>query len=399
MAVQQINPMSQLNLNNTEIALAYKSDKELKQSYWLFKLMSYPWLVKLGSKLAVLSFKLRLPIKAIVKNTIYKQFCGGETIQETMKVIHKLGEFNIKTILDYGVEGKSNEEEFDKSAQHLIETLEYAIKDSNIHIISSKLTGLFRSSLLEKITSGESLTQKEKEEFERGKQRIRNICEAAHKAGIFVHIDAEESWLQGAIDDLAWELSAEFNKGIPTVINALQMYRKDRYDFLQRSLEHARENNYLCAVKLVRGAYMEKERARAGERGYPSPICETLQDTHDSYNKALEFCLDHIDEMYVSNATHNEYSCELMAKLMADRNIPKDHPWTATAQLIGMSDNISFVMAEEGYNVEKYVPYGPVKHVVPYLIRRTQENTSVGGQMSRELRMIKTEMERRKLLK
>jgi proline dehydrogenase len=391
--------MSQLNLNNTEVALAYKSDKELRQSYWLFKLMSYPALVKIGSKMAVLAFKLRLPIKPIVKNTIYKQFCGGETIDETMKVIHKLGEFNIKTILDYGVEGKSNEHEFDKSAQQLIETLEYAINDSNIHIISSKLTGLFRSGLLEKITKGGDLTQKEKAEYERGKKRIWDICDAAYKAGIYVHIDAEESWLQGAIDDLAWELSAEFNKGVPTVINALQMYRTDRLDFLKRSLEHARENKYLCAVKLVRGAYMEKERARAAERGYPDPICKTLQDTHDSYNKGLEFCLDHIDEMYVSNATHNEYSCELMTKLMAERKIDKDHPWTATAQLIGMSDNISFVMANAGYNVEKYIPYGPVKHVVPYLIRRTQENTSVGGQMSRELKLIQTEMRRRGLIK
>lgn len=390
--------MSQLNLNNTEIALAYKSNKELKQSYWLFKMMSYPSLVKVGSKMAMLAFKLRLPIKSIVKNTVYKQFCGGETIEECLKVIHKLGEFNIKTILDYGVEGKSNEEEFDKSAKHLIETLNYAIEDQNIHIISSKLTGLFRSALLEKITSGEQINEEEKAEFERGKQRIWNICEAAHKAGIYVHIDAEESWLQGAIDDLAWELSAEFNKGVPTVINALQMYRKDRLDFLKRSLEHARENNYLCAVKLVRGAYMEKERKRASEKGYPSPICDTLQDTHTSYNTGLEFCLDHIDELYLSNATHNEYSCNYLAQMMEEKKIAKNNPRIVTAQLIGMSDNISFVMAEAGYNVEKYVPYGPVKHVVPYLIRRTQENTSVGGAMSRELLLIQTEMKRRKLL-
>jgi len=350
--------MSQLNLNNTEIALAYKSDKELKQSYWLFKMMSYPWLVRVGSKMAVLAFKLGLPIKSIVKGTIFKQFCGGETI-----------------------------------------ALQYAIEDSNVHIISSKLTGLFRSALLEKITSGTELDENEKAEFDRGKQRIWNICEAAHKEGIFVHIDAEESWLQGAIDDLTWELSAEFNKGVPTVINALQMYRKDRFDFLKNSLEHARKNNYLCAVKLVRGAYMEKERARAEEMGYPSPICDTLEDTHSSYNRGLEFCVDHIDEMYVSNATHNEESCEYLTQLMEDRKIPKDHPWIATAQLIGMSDNISFVMANAGYNVEKYVPFGPVKHVVPYLIRRTQENTSVGGQMSRELKMIQTEVKRRKLIK
>jgi proline dehydrogenase len=391
--------MSQLKLNDTEIALAYKSDSELKQSYLLFKMMSYPSLVKWGSKMAMLAFKLRLPIKYLVKNTIYKQFCGGETIEESLKVIHKLGEFNIKTILDYGVEGKSNEDEFDKSAQHLIETLEYAIQEKDIHIISSKQTGLFRSKLLEKITAGGKLTEKEQAEYERGKQRIWTICEAAHKAGIYVHIDAEESWLQGAIDDLVWELSAEFNKGVPTVINALQMYRTDRLDFMKRSLEHARENGYLCAVKLVRGAYMEKERRRAEDKGYPSPIWNTIEETHKSYNDGLEYGLDHIDEMYLSNATHNEDSCELLSKMMAEKNIPNNHPRIVTAQLIGMSDNISFVMANAGYNVEKYVPYGPVKHVVPYLIRRTQENTSVGGQMSRELKMIHTEMKRRKMLK
>ena len=390
--------MDPLMLNNTEIAFAYKSDRELRQSYWLFKMMSYPALVRIGSRMAMLSFRLHLPIKPLVKKTIYKQFCGGETIEECKKVIHKLGEFNIKTILDYGVEGKSNEEEFDRSAQHLIETLQFAIEDQHIHIISSKLSGLFRSTLLAKITAGQKLTDKESSEFDRGKQRIRNICAAAHKAGIYVHIDAEESWIQGAIDDLVWELSKEFNNGVPTVINALQMYRTDRMDFLQRSLDHARENNYLCAVKLVRGAYMEKERARAAEKGYPSPIWGTIEETHNCYNKGLSFCLDHIDELYLSNATHNEYSCQYLAKMMAERGIPKDHPRIATAQLIGMSDNISFVMAQAGYNVEKYIPYGPVKHVVPYLIRRTQENTSVGGQMSRELMLIQTEMKRRSLI-
>ncbi|HAQ39328.1 MAG TPA: proline dehydrogenase, partial [Saprospirales bacterium] len=227
--------------NNTEIAFAYKSNRELRESYWLFKLMNHASLVKLGTNMAMTALNWHLPIKGIVKRTIYRQFCGGETIEECNRLIKKLGEFNIKTILDYGVEAKSNEEEFDKSAEYLIKTLHYAIQDDNIHIISSKLTGLFRSALLEKMTAGASLTEAEQQEYERGKKRIWNICEAANRANIYVHIDAEESWLQGAIDELALELSAEFNKGVPTVINALQMYRKDRIDFLKRSLEHARE--------------------------------------------------------------------------------------------------------------------------------------------------------------
>ncbi len=390
--------MEPLKLNNTEIAFAYKSNRELRESYWLFKLMNNASLVKIGTNAAMMALNWHLPIKGIVKRTIYKQFCGGETIEECNKLIRKLGEFNIKTILDYGVEAKSNEEEFDKSAEYLIKTLNYAIQDENIHIISSKLTGLFRSGLLEKITAGEKLTQEEEQEYERGKKRIWNICDAANRAHIYVHIDAEESWLQGAIDDLALELSAEFNKGVPTVINALQMYRTDRMDFLKRSLQHARDHKYLCAVKLVRGAYMEKERARAAARAYPSPIFDTIEGTHASYNAGLEFCLDHIDEIYLSNATHNEQSCQLLARLMEEKGIPKNHPRIVTAQLIGMSDNISFGMAKAGYNIEKYVPYGPVKHVLPYLIRRTQENTSVGGQMSREFNLIRSEMKRRGLL-
>jgi proline dehydrogenase len=390
--------MEPLKLNNTEIAFAYKSNRELRESYWLFKLMNHASLVKIGTNAAMMALNWHLPIKGIVKRTIYKQFCGGETIEECNKLIRKLGEFNIKTILDYGVEAKSNEEEFDKSAEYLIKTLNYAIQDENIHIISSKLTGLFRSGLLEKITAGEKLTTEEEQEFERGKKRIWDICDAANRANIYVHIDAEESWLQGAIDDLALELSAEFNKGVPTVINALQMYRTDRIDFLKKSLQHARDHKYLCAVKLVRGAYMEKERARAAARGYASPIFDTIEGTHASYNAGLEFCLDHIDEMYLSNATHNEQSCQLLAQLMEEKGIPKNNPRIVTAQLIGMSDNISFGMAKAGYNIEKYVPYGPVKHVLPYLIRRTQENTSVGGQMSREFNLIRSEMKRRGLI-
>lgn len=390
--------MDPLKLNNTEIAFAYKSNRELRESYWLFKLMNNASLVKIGTNAAMMALNWHLPIKGIVKRTIYKQFCGGETIDECNKLIRKLGEFNIKTILDYGVEAKSNEDEFDKSAEYLIKTLNYAIQDENIHIISSKLTGLFRSALLEKITAGEKLTSGEEAEYERGKKRIWNICDAANRANIYVHIDAEESWLQGAIDDLALELSAEFNKGVPTVINALQMYRTDRIEFLKKSLQHARDHKYLCAVKLVRGAYMEKERARAAAKGYPSPIFDTIEGTHASYNAGLEFCLDHIDEMYLSNATHNEQSCQLLAQLMEEKGIPKNNPRIVTAQLIGMSDNISFGMAKAGYNVEKYVPYGPVKHVLPYLIRRTQENTSVGGQMSREFNLIRSEMKRRGLI-
>ncbi len=388
-------PAVSLPFEDTALAFAHKSNQELRKSHLLFSLMNNPKLVSVGARLAEWAFRMRLPVNWLVKNTIYQQFCGGETIDEVKAVIENLGRHHIKTILDYGVEGKATEADFERTATRLQETLEYAATDRYIHIVSMKLSGLFRFALLEKVTRMEDLDAAENAEWARGLNRLGRICRAAHDAGIFIHLDAEHSWIQGAIDHVAWIMSERYNKEQPIVINAVQMYRKDRLAFLEASLEHAQEHGYLCAVKLVRGAYMEKERARAALMGYPDPIHDTLQDTHNAYNKALEFCIGHIADMYVCNATHNEYSCRLQAELMARYNLPPDHPRTATAQLYGMSDNISYVMAKAGYNVEKYLPYGPVPEVIPYLIRRTRENTSAGGQMSRELSMIRMEMKRR----
>ena len=393
--LDQIKTGAHPDFENTAIAFADRTDAELKRAHWLFTLMNNPSLVKIGGRLANLAFSLRLPVAPLVRGTIYRQFCGGETIDEVRKVIHRLGAHGIKTILDYGVEGKETEEDFERTADYLAQTLNYAAADDDIHIISTKLSGLFRFEVLEKVSRGDDLSAAEREEWERGRLRVDKICEAAFQAGIFIHIDAEESWIQEAIDQIAWDMSARYNRSKPTVINAVQLYRKDRLPFLRDSLTHARENNYLCAVKLVRGAYMEKERARAEARGYPSPIHDTLQDTHAAYNEGLAFCLDHLDELYVCNATHNEKSVRLQVQWMAERGIPVDHPHVATAQLYGMGDHLSYNMARAGYNVEKYLPYGPVREVIPYLIRRTQENTSVGGQMSRELALLRRELERR----
>ena len=388
--------MPKVDFSDTQIAFADKSDAALKRSHLLFSLMNYPFLVKIGTRLATLALQLRLPVEGLVKATIYRQFCGGENIEEARSVIDKLGESGIKTILDYGVEGKESEADFDRTAAYLSQTLEYAREDEDIHIISTKLSGLFRFGLLEKVTMGEPLTKAEAEEYERGKARVGRICKAAFESGIGIHIDAEHSWIQGAVDEIAWEMSRQYNKGIPTVINAVQLYRKDRLQFLQDSLQHARDNGYLCAVKLVRGAYMEKERERARAMDYPSPIHESLEETHRAYNEGLQFCIGHIGEVYVCNATHNEESCRLQTELMEARGLEPGHPMVATAQLYGMSDNLSYNMAEAGFNVEKYLPYGPVREVLPYLIRRTQENTSVEGQMSRELNLIRKELQRRR---
>lgn len=387
-----------LPFEDTSLAFAHKRNWALLKSNFLFTLMNQTLLVDAGAKIAEWAFRHKLPVKWIVRHTIYPQFCGGESLEEVSTVIQTLGKHHIKTILDYGVEAKASEADFEKTADHLQQTLEYARTNRYIHILSMKLSGLFRFELLEKVGRNEQLSPEEQAAWERGITRVDRICSTARNSGIFMHIDAEQSWIQGAIDRIAWMMSERYNQKQPTVINAVQMYRKDRLAFLEASLEHALENGYLCAVKLVRGAYMEKERARAVALGYPDPIHETIDETHRAYNLALEFCVRHIKDMYCCNATHNEESCRLQAHLMSVCGLPPNHPHIATAQLYGMSDNISYIMANAGYNVEKYLPYGPVAEVIPYLIRRTRENTSSGGQMSRELNRIRAELRRRGIL-
>jgi len=384
------------NFENTEVAFSYLSDKELQNAYQIFKGMSYASLVNIGSNATLLALKLHLPIKSILKNTVYKHFCGGETIPEVKNVVEKLSTYGINVILNFGVEGKHTEEEFEKTAKSLHKTLEYAVQNENINTISCKPSGLIEHDLLQKLTSRQELSEAENIRFEKGKTRLRNLVKAASEKKINLHLDAEETWIQGAIDDLAFELSTEFNKEFPTVINGVQLYIKDKLEFLKTSLEHAKKHNYIPAVKLVRGAYLEKERARALEMGYPSPICETIEETHNNYNAGLKYCVENIDIFHLSNATHNEYSCEYLAQLMKEHNLPANHPRIVSSQLKGMSDNITFSMAKAGYNVQKYIPYGPVKQVIPYLIRRAQENTSVEGQTTRELELIKKEIKRRK---
>lgn len=386
------------SFENTEVAFAYMTDEELKNAYRIFKFMNNPTLVKAGSKALLLALRLHLPVKPVVKKTIYRHFCGGETLQEVNEVVGRLDKFDINVILNYGVEGKHSEEEFDKTARALHKTLGYAIQSKNIDTISCKPSGLIDPVLLEKVTAGTPLTPEEKESFDRGKERIRTLVKKAYENRISVHLDAEETWIQGAIDTLAWQLSREFNRDFPTVINGVQLYLKNKLDFLKASMQDARKNNYIAAVKLVRGAYMEKERKRAEEMGYPSPICDTIEETHANYNAGLKFCVENIDVFHLSNATHNEDSCIYLTELMEQHGLPENHPRIVSSQLKGMSDNITFVMAKAGYNVQKYIPYGPVKQVIPYLLRRAQENTSVEGQSSRELRLIKKEMQRRGLL-
>ncbi len=383
-----------VSFDNTANAFTAKSDAELNQSYWLFKLIGNPFLVKTGAIFAPLT--LKLGFKGLIKKTIFKQFVGGENINDCSRTISALGKFNIGTILDYSVEGKESESDFDHCCKETIETIHRAKSDKNIPFCVFKVTGLARFALLEKVSLCHSLASTEIDEWNRVETRVNNICSTAYESGVPLFIDAEESWIQGAIDQLADVNMARYNKERAIVYNTYQLYRHDRFAVLISSFEKAKLKGYHIGAKLVRGAYMEKERLRAQEHNYPSPIQSSKEKTDEDYNKALEFCISNIDRFGICAGTHNEKSSLKLVELLKQNNIsPTDHR-VYFSQLLGMSDHISYNLALAGYNVAKYVPYGPVNEVLPYLIRRAQENTSVKGQTGRELSLIIKEKKRRK---
>ena len=387
--------MSKVSFENTEIAFKAKSTSDLQKSYWLFKLVGNNVLVKLGPTLLNVAFFLRLPIKSIIKNTIFEQFCGGESIMDCEERIQSLAKYNVQTILDYSVEGESSKENFDLTANEIIKTIERAKGDENIPFAVFKTSGLARIELLEKISSNISLNENEKREFELLKDRVKIICQKAYDLDVRIFIDAEESWIQNTIDDLATSMMRKYNSEKAIVYNTLQMYRWDRIAFLKQSYADAENGNYYLGLKIVRGAYMEKERERAEKLGYSSPIQKDKISCDKDYDLALAYCINHIDKISLCAGTHNEESSLKLIDLMRENNILKDDKRVYFSQLLGMSDHISFNLADEGYNVVKYMPYGPVKLVMPYLIRRAQENTSISGQTGRELSLIIKEKVRR----
>lgn len=384
-----------LSFENTAIAFESKTDKALKKADFLFSSIGKPWLVKLGATATPLALKLGLPIQGLIRNTIFSQFCGGESLQEAAQTATSLGKFHVGVVLDYGVEAMEGEENYDHAAPEFIRAIEYAAANHNIPFIAIKVTGFARFSLLEKIHNQETLTQDEVAEYGRVRNRILSIASAAAKNKIGLLIDAEESWIQQPVDDLADELMAQFNKREVIIYNTFQMYRHDRLAFLNASFEKAQQQGYLLGAKLVRGAYMEKERKRAEEKGYPSPIQPNKEATDRDYDAAVTFCMAHLDKLAVFVGTHNEKSNMLAASLLHQQELPHNHAHVSFSQLLGMSDNITFNLAHAGYHVSKYLPYGPVKDVMPYLLRRAQENTSISGQMGRELGLIRRERKRR----
>jgi proline dehydrogenase len=408
-----MDPNPIISFDNTENAFAYKTDEELKRARFLFKSMSYQWLVKLGTRVTPWAIRTGLPVKGIIRKTIFKQFVGGETLQETASVAKKLGAYGVQVILDYGVEGGHSEEAFDHATDEFIRVINYAGTQPNIPYMSVKVTGIARFGLLEKLDHSvevnagslmkrfaraiESLTPEEKTEWQKVQDRLLRICKTADEKKIGVFIDAEETWIQDPIDVVTILMMEQFNKDKLVVYNTLQLYRHDRLQFLKDSCEAAVQRNFILGTKLVRGAYMEKERKRAKQMNYPSPIQPNKEATDRDFNAAIQFCIGHLDRISLVVATHNEYSNLFTTQLLCQKGLPLNHPNVHFSQLYGMSDNITFNLAKVGCHVSKYLPFGPIKDVIPYLMRRAQENTSVKGQTGRELALIKKEIRRREI--
>ena len=391
-----------LSLDNTQIAFAYKSTAELKRARFLFTVIQSPIIVSLATKLTPALMNSGLPVNGLIRSTIFNQFVGGETLEETARVAKQLGAYGVQVILDYGVEAKEGEENFDNVTEKIMEALAFAATQNNIPFVSIKLTGIASLQLLEtlneapRLRSGIHDSEIEDAAWERVKERMYAICDLAAEKGVGILLDAEETWIQDPIDRLAIELMTEYNKEKVVVYNTYQLYRNDRLHFLQLSHKIAKEKNFKLGAKLVRGAYMEKERKRAAEMGYLDPIQSTKENTDRDFNLAIDYCLDHIEDVAICCGSHNEESSALLVEKMNARGIASNDKRIYFAQLFGMSDHISYNLSHANYNVAKYLPYGPIKEVMPYLLRRAQENTSVKGQTGRELSLIEKEIQRRK---
>lgn len=393
----ETSPKKRLSFENTEIAFRNKSNADLNSAYYLYKVISSNFLTKIGPPITNFFLNIGLPIKSIIKATIFKQFCGGETIAECEKTIEQLALGKVGTILDYSVEGEDEEHVFDFTREEIIRTINRAAGDPRVPITVFKITGIGRFALLEKMDAKQELTANEIAEFEKVKKRCEKICHTAFDKNVPIMIDAEESWIQNTIDELALDMMRLFNREKLLVYNTYQMYRHDKFADMKADHLIARETGFILGVKMVRGAYMEKERKRAEEMGYPSPIQVDKAASDLDYNASLKYCVAHIEEIGFVAGTHNEESCRILVQLLEEQQVSHRHPHVYFAQLLGMSDNLSFNLSDADYNVVKYVPYGPVKAVLPYLFRRAQENTSIAGQTSRELGLIEKEKARRKI--
>ncbi|HKK59191.1 MAG TPA: proline dehydrogenase family protein [Salinivirga sp.] len=387
-----------MDFNNTKIAFQDKNNADLNRALLLFRTIEKPWMVKTGKIMLEVALKTRLPIGWATKPTIYRHFVGGETLEKCQPVVDTMAKSNVKSILDYSVEGKSTEQGIENAFQETLRSIENAGKNENIPFAVFKPTAMVDTAVLKKISFKQKITDDEQLQYKAFADRIDRLSSAAADNNIRLLIDAEDYWFQDAIDEVVHEMMEKYNKHKVIVFNTLQMYRTDRLEYLKNLIARARERKFYSGVKFVRGAYMEKERARAKEEGYPSPINPDKGTTDKMYDDALRVSMENIDILHVFNGTHNEQSNILLTELIKDQGLSKDDDRIYFSQLYGMSDHISYNLANDGYNVAKYIPYGPVRHVAPYLIRRAEENTSVAGQTGRELSLILKEKQRRKKL-
>ncbi len=391
--------MAKIDFSNTEIAFAWKSDKELNKAVMLFKLIGSNTLVKIGNTLTNIALSIHFPINWAVKPTIYSHFVGGETLVSCNPLVEKFAQFNVKAVLDYSVEGGDTEEKINAALKETLCTITNAAKNPNIPFAVFKPTAFCYPEVLKKAGRGEELSDDEKKETEKFRERVHTLCKTAYENNVPIMIDAEDVAFQNFVDVVVYEMMLKFNKEKAIVYNTLQMYRRDRLDFLKELIDKARQDNIKVGVKFVRGAYMERERELAKELGYPDPIHPNKEETDKAFDAALKYSVENIDTISIFNATHNEKSTQCLVDLMEEHGIAKDDPRCYFSQLYGMSDHITFNLAKAGYNACKYTPYGPIKHVLPYLLRRTEENTSVAGQTSRELQLLAKEKQRRKQAK
>lgn len=385
-----------MTFDNTEVAFSDKTSSDLKRMYFLFSTMNNPWMARIGIQATVLALKMKLPIQGIIRKTIFAQFCGGISLRDSSDTINKLAQSNIKSILDFSAEGEKTEEGFESNKEEILSSLELAKDSDSIPTGVMKLTAFAPFDLLEKVQRKETLSADDKERFENFKKRVEEICQRAVDYDKFLFIDAEESWIQETIDDVVYEMMAKFNRDKVYIFNTYQLYRKDILQNMKEAHTKGQAGGYKIGAKLVRGAYMEKERNRAEKLGIEDLIQPDQESCNKDYNLALEYCIQNIEGFAVCAGTHNDYSCSYLARLIDEYGLDKEDPRVYFAQLYGMSDNISYMLSSRGYNVAKYLPYGPVEKVMPYLMRRAQENTSISGQSSREFLLVKKEMRRRK---
>ncbi|WP_330441561.1 proline dehydrogenase family protein [Flavobacterium sp. C4GT6] len=383
--------------NNTAVAFSLKSDTELDRAYFLFKMIASEPLVKIGTAVTNFALKVHLPVEGLIRATVFDHFCGGTNEEDCLPVVDKMFTKGVTSVLDYSVEAKEDESEFDNALNKTLKTIVFAKERAAIPFAVFKPTGFGRFELYQKLGEGKSLNETETAEWNRVIERFEKVCKTAHEMDVALLIDAEESWMQDAADDLVAEMMRKYNREKAIVYNTLQMYRWDRLEYLQKLHAQAKEEGFHIGMKVVRGAYMEKENRRAEEKGYQSPICPSKKATDENYDAAIQYMIDHIDTMAIFAGTHNEDSSYKLMQLMEEKGISKNDRKVFFGQLYGMSDNISFNLAANDYNVTKYLPFGPVRDVMPYLIRRAEENTSVAGQTTRELNLIGDERKRRKL--